>query len=86
MNVVLYSKNDCSYCSAAEILLNANRISYVKKLVDVDFTLEWIRENYPTAGSFPVVVVDGYYIGGYAQLREELKKHSDPRSFLKEYT
>jgi glutaredoxin len=74
----------CSYCNAAEILLNANKIPFEKKMLDQDFTREWIREQYPTAGSFPIVVVDGYYIGGYVQLKEELKKQSDPRSFLSE--
>lgn len=84
MQVILYSMTGCSYCSAAEILLNANKIPFEKKMLDQNFTREWIREQYPTAGSFPVVVVDGYYIGGYVQLKEELKKQSDPRSFLSE--
>jgi hypothetical protein len=43
-------------------------------MLNRDFTREQLLETYPTAKSFPVVVLDGFYIGGYTQLAEKLNE------------
>jgi hypothetical protein len=49
----------------------------------VDFSRETLLENYPTAKSFPVITVDGFYIGGYSQLAERINTtNSDNRELL----
>jgi glutaredoxin-related protein len=35
-----------------------------------------LLEKFPDAKAFPVIVVDGMYIGGYNELNEELNKGS----------
>jgi glutaredoxin-related protein len=35
-----------------------------------------LLEKFPDAKTFPVIVVDGMYIGGYNELSEELNKGS----------
>jgi hypothetical protein len=34
-------------------------------------------ENYPSAKSFPLIIIDGFYIGGYEQLKNKLNESSD---------
>lgn len=74
MNVVLYTKNDCPYCNNAKTLLQSKGIGYTEMKLNEDFTREFLLENYPSAKSFPVIVLDGFYIGGYDQLRTKLNE------------
>jgi glutaredoxin 3 len=83
MYIELYSKPNCQYCSASKILLKQNNIPFHEKTLDIDFTREYITEKYPSAKSYPIVIIDGYYIGGYSQLHEEISKKEN-RTFLTE--
>jgi len=68
MNIVIYSKNDCPYCDKARALLKNYNKSFNELKLNVDFTREEILELFPNAKTFPIIVVDGSYIGGYSQL------------------
>lgn len=74
MNVIVYTKNNCSYCTNAKTLLISKGISYTEMKLNEDFTREFLLENYPTAKTFPVIIVDGFYIGGYDQLKNKLNE------------
>jgi len=78
MNVVIYSKENCSYCSKAKMLLTNRNIHYTELKLNEDFTRETLNDLYPSATSFPVIVVDGFNIGGYNELNnmltEEIQK------------
>ena len=73
-DVVIWSKPDCPYCTRAKNVLRINNISFTERMLNRDFTREQLLETYPTAKSFPVVVLDGFYIGGYTQLAEKLNE------------
>lgn len=85
MNVTIYSKSNCQHCQKAKNLLTSKHIQFQEMLLDVDFTRENLLELFPSAASFPVIVVDGMNIGGYDQLKlvveEEFK---DQRKLLNE--
>jgi len=84
-NVVIWSKPDCPYCVRAKTALSKNGIYYEEKVLDRDFTREHLLETYPTAKTFPVIVVDGFYIGGYSQLAEKLNEElNKPQILLNE--
>jgi glutaredoxin len=68
-NIVIYSKPDCPYCSAAKMFMDSNKMVYEEKMLNIHFTREHLLENFPTAKTFPVIVVDGFYIGGYTQFK-----------------
>lgn len=72
MNVVIFSKEGCSYCTKAKMLLSTKGISYKEYKLNEDFTKEFLLETYPEAKTFPVIVVDGFNIGGYSQLEKYL--------------
>lgn len=85
MNVVVYSKENCSYCMSAKILLTNKGIPFTEKKLGEDFTREMILEMFPSARSFPVIVIDGFNIGGYQQLKERLEQaNNDTAKFLVE--
>jgi glutaredoxin len=85
MNVILYSKDNCSYCTNAKLLLTNKGISFTEMKLGEDFTRETLLEMFPEAKTFPVVVVDGFNIGGYVQLKEKLNNElTENRKFLAE--
>ena len=75
--VTIWSKPNCPYCSRAKNVLTTHGIQFEEKMLDRDFTREILQEQYPTAKSFPVVVIDGFYIGGYTQLAEKLNESNN---------
>ena len=74
--IVIYSKDNCVYCDKAVKLAQQFQFDYldviVKKL-DVDFTMEKLMELFPTARTFPQIVVDDENIGGYTELESLFK-------------
>lgn len=76
MKVTLYTKQDCFYCSQAKVLLASKNISYTELNLDSDFTRENLLEMFPTAATFPVVVVDGFNIGGFTQLKYMIEEQT----------
>lgn len=74
MNIEIWSKTNCPYCTSAKEILRDFNIPFSEKVLDRDFTREMLLETYPTAKTFPVVVIDGFYIGGYNQLSEKLNE------------
>ena len=66
--IVIYTKPDCSYCVDAKSVLKNNNIPFEEKTLDLDFTREYLLEEYTSAKTFPVIVVNEKYIGGYTEL------------------
>ena len=82
--IQLYTKENCPYCLKAKQLLKTMNMEFTEEKLDVDFTREILLEKFPTARSYPVIVVDGFYIGGYSQLSEMISSQSDSRKLLNE--
>jgi glutaredoxin-related protein len=70
MHVEIYTRPGCGFCDAAKDLLKNTGIPYVENRLDVDFTRETLVERYSTAKTYPVIVVDGFYIGGFTELNK----------------
>ena len=47
-------------------------LEYEYKSFGTDFTREEMMETFPTARTFPQIIVDGNKIGGYNELKEHL--------------
>jgi glutaredoxin len=84
-HVVVWSKPDCPFCLKSKTALRNANIPFEEKMLDVDFTREQLLEQFPYAKSFPVVVVDGFHIGGYTQLQQKLNEEfSNTQKLLNE--
>ena len=83
MNVVVYTKENCSHCMSAKLLLTNKGVRFQEQKLGQDFTRETILEMFPSARSFPIVVIDGFNIGGYLQLKEKFEEsNDDTKKFL----
>ena len=80
MKVEIYSKPQCPYCDMALNLAIAEKAEYTKLMLDEDFGREDMLEKFPTARTFPQIIVDGEKIVGYT----EFKKLIDLRKSAKE--
>lgn len=68
-SVVVYTTDPCGYCHRAKALLEARGIAF--REVRLPRTAEGrarLAEVAPDARTFPIVVIDGVPIGGYADL------------------
>ena len=74
LNVEVWYNTNCPYCTSAKEILRDFNVPFTERVLDRDFTKEILLETYPTAKTFPVVVIDGFYIGGYNQLSEKLNE------------
>jgi len=84
MKVEMYSKDGCNYCMAAARLMMQKGIQFTVQELNIHFTREMLLEKFPDARTFPVIVVDGMYIGGYNELNEELNKQPSSQILLNE--
>lgn len=76
MDIVIYSKTNCSYCSFVRKILNENNIAYTEYKLDKDFTKDELLAKVPTAKTYPVIIIDGEFIGGFSDLKRILEdKH-----------
>ena len=82
--VEIYTKDNCSFCDKAKALLATHKIPYKEYKLNEDFTRDIIREKYPLATTYPVVVVDGFYIGGSVELSETIMHNNNKLKYLTE--
>lgn len=76
VEVKIYSKDNCVFCDKAIKLAQQFQFGEcglqkitVKKL-GVDFEMDNMIEMFPTARTFPQIVVDGKSIGGYTEFEQ----------------
>lgn len=76
VEVEIYSKDNCVFCDKAIKLAQQFQFGEcglqkitVKKL-GVDFEMDNMIEMFPTARTFPQIVVDGKSIGGYTEFEQ----------------
>lgn len=79
MSYIVYSKNECSSCSQAKLLLENENYEHVVKMLGVDFDIMGLYEVIPRAHrSFPAItkLENGVeeYIGGLRELEVAIEK------------
>ncbi len=73
-SIKLYSKQNCTQCDQAKVLLKMKGLTPEVLMLDDHYTLENVKTLAPTQRTFPVVFVDGNLIGGLNELKEHLKE------------
>lgn len=79
MSYIVYSKNECSSCTQAKLLLEIENYEHVVKMLGVDFDILQLYSVVPrNIRSFPAItkLENGVeeYIGGLAELRISIEK------------
>lgn len=72
--IEIYGKDACTFCSKAVGLAETMSLNFVYKKLDKDFTREQLFEMFPNARTFPQIVADGQYVGGYEQFVSYVKQ------------
>lgn len=68
--IKIFGKPNCIYCTTAKNLLNAKGIPYeYTELTTIEEQREAIEQISPDTRTFPMVIVDGEFIGGSTQLK-----------------
>jgi len=76
MSYWIYTKTNCSYCTAAKNLLTSKNIPYVEFNIEkVEYFKEMLLTEVPHAKTVPQIFEDGKYIGGYNELVERIKNN-----------
>jgi len=73
MKIVIYSKEDCPYCDSARELLKSLGKEFIEYKLDRDFSRPVLKELFPTAKTYPVITINGVYIGGCDDLHEFMR-------------
>jgi len=74
MNIVIYTKSNCSNCTTAKTLLNSKGIGYSE--IDADFEpyMKDLLRRYPEARQLPQIFINNQRVGGLAGLQAALKE------------
>jgi glutaredoxin len=59
MLIQVYTKNGCGACDVAKRQLNERQLTFMEIRCPEDISLEDMKAKFPTARTFPVVLVDG---------------------------
>jgi glutaredoxin 3 len=70
MIVEIYSKDNCIFCEKALSLATMKGLDVTVKKLGVDFDMQKLLELFPTARTFPQLIVDEEAIGGYTEFAE----------------
>ena len=66
MEVKIYSKDNCIFCTKAKAVLSSHNPQVLK--IDEDYSRDQFFEIFPTDKTFPPIIINGEKIGGYHEL------------------
>jgi glutaredoxin 3 len=66
---IIWTKDLCTYCTAAKSLMNVHGIEFEEKKVGREYTREQLLEAVPDARTVPQIFLDEKYVGGYTELK-----------------
>lgn len=70
--ITIYSMKGCLACERAKTLLSSRNIPFEHKVLDEDFSREWILGTFPMMTTFPIILEGRKLIGGYTDLVREI--------------
>lgn len=74
MEVIVWSKDNCQYCTMAKNLLALKGYEYEERNISKGkWGKEDLLEAAPGARTVPQIFIDGVLVGGYQELNERLK-------------
>ena len=67
--IEIYGKSDCIWCEKSKQLLDDAGRFYKYYSLGEDYGIDFIHENFPGVKTVPIIVIDGFRIGGYESLK-----------------
>ena len=66
--ITIWGKPACPSCMKAKALCESRQYKYEYKELGKDVTREQVFEEFPTARTFPQIIIGGNKVGGYEQM------------------
>jgi glutaredoxin 3 len=79
MNIQIYSKSNCIFCDKAKITLQ--KYDPEIKMLEKDYTMDDFFKKFPSAKTFPQIIINSEHIGGYTELKKWLEQNSFDNNF-----
>tara|TARA_R100000742_G_C4273056_1_gene92483 strand:+ start:102 stop:323 length:222 start_codon:yes stop_codon:yes gene_type:complete len=73
LKIEIYSKDNCVFCEKAVSLATLKGLDITVKKLGVDFEMGDLMEVFPTARTFPQIILNDEKIGGYTELSQIIK-------------
>jgi glutaredoxin len=68
VNIQIYGKSNCRYCEQAVAACEITNQTYTYALLGIDYDQNLLNVIAPKAKTFPIVLINDKYIGGFDQL------------------
>lgn len=75
--IEIYTKEGCPNCVKAKALLENKNVSHKNYKLDTDFSRDYIVEKFPMAKTYPIVVINGEFVGGYIELESKVNEQNE---------
>lgn len=72
----IYSKQACTSCTQAKLLLDVKGVSYEYLSLGKDYNISEFTSYSKTHKTFPLIVKDGEYFGGLKELKEYFEQQN----------
>ena len=66
--ITIWGKPACPSCLKAKAMCEKYQLKYEYKELGTYFTREQVFEEFPTARTFPQIIIGGHKVGGYEQM------------------
>ena len=66
--IEIFGKPQCPFCDRAIALCEQRGYKFTYKSLGTDFGREEMLEMFPTARTFPQIIIGGNIVGGYEQM------------------
>ena len=70
--LVIYTRDNCPYCSKLKLVLDSFNIEYTQYQLDVNFNRDQFYAEFGEGSTFPRVILDGSILGGCTETIEYL--------------
>lgn len=75
-NIVIYSKDNCTFCVQAKKLLDIRDLEYEEIKIGYDISREDFINKFPDVKTVPLIFIDDEKIGGFRELSKFLVKET----------
>ena len=79
MQVIIYSKDNCSNCLKAKKILSKFNPKII--ILDKDINREEFFKKFPASKTVPQIIIDNNHIGGYEDLEKWLASNVPDENF-----
>lgn len=67
MEIIAYTTPGCFYCDQLKELFRRADLKYQMVIIESDEDRQQFRKDFPRAGGYPYVLVDGKHVGGLVE-------------------